>query len=249
MQRLASDFEALKREKAKGDDTLGKLRDVFSPQDAKAPDPLEAIEAEMDTVIQAAYEADKRGEPIPLTARGYLAALKAQADGIKFQNQLLERLAKIEGQANRAADPQSTINNQAYANLDNYVQQGLDRIYGQAENYTPVKKQQFNAVTNQMSQDLKRIMQERPEAWDQLRRDPSRQQAFVNHYLRQQLPPKAVEILERETLQNTDMTSTELMNAFREAGQIQDIEKRREIRAAIRQDILARMSGPQRRRG
>lgn len=241
-------MEGLTRKTQEQEKTLGKLREAFDPNAGEqGGDPIEAIDAEMDSIINAAYEADKAGRPIPMTAKAYLAALQTRKDHLEFQKEIREELKKIGGQAQQANDPQMTVNRQAYSNIDSFVQQGLDQIYGLDESYLGVKKEQFGSLTRQMSATVREMQAKNPGAWDRMRRDPQLQRQFVNQYLRQNLPPRAVEILERENLQNTPMSQQELFKAFDEAKAIKDPKARAELRTKIRQDILSHM-GPQDRR-
>lgn len=241
LHQTRSGMESLSQKTGAQEKTLERLREAFDPEGGgrKAQDPVAAIDAEMDEVINLAYEADKAGKPIPMTTKAYLAALQTRKDHLEFQKEIRDQMKALTGKADAANDPQVAVNRQAYGNMDSFVQQGLDQVYGLDESYRGVKANQFTAITKMMTSEIRAIQKSNPDAWERIRRDPNQQRAFVNHYLRQNLPPRAVEILEKENLQNTPMSQQELLNAFDEAAQIKDQKVRADVRAKIRQEILA----------
>lgn len=247
MQKLNSDFDMLRRSKEESDGQWGKLKDVFAPEAPREADPVKEYEAEMDQVIEAAIEAERNGRPIPMTARAHLAALTARIEQAKFMKEARDEIAALKAQNQRLSDPRQTVYNQAYATMDSLVQQGLDSIYGGAPEYGQVKASQFDSVTKQMATYIQKLRQASPDKWERLARDPQQMQSFVQHHLRQNLPPKAVELLERDNLQNTEQSTGELWAAFRETQKIQDPTERRRVQTRIREDIVARMAGPQKR--
>ncbi len=248
MQKLSQDFDMLRKTKSSDDQRWQKLQEVFSPQEPKEADPVSEFEAEMDQVINAAIESERAGRPIPMTARAHIAALQARIEQAKFQKEMLSQIQELKAATQRANDPQAAINNSAYATMDNFVQNSLDQIYGDGQNYIPVKRAQFDAVTKRMSGVIHELKTKAPEKWDRIRRSKELMQGFVQHHVKEILPPKAVQLLEQDHLSKTEMTTDELWRAFQEAGAIQNPEERKSVRERIRQDIVGRMGPAARRR-
>lgn len=237
--RMSQDLEGLKKDA----ETVRKMREVFNPESAAPPgkDPIEHLEQQLDYYLAEAVEAEKRGSPIPLTTNLAVQYLQSQMQYLKEKEEMQKVIKNLQAQAQRANDPQHAINNQAYSSLDTFVKQGLDTLYGRDETYHDQKRYQFDAVTSQIGEHLKLLQQHKPQIWEQMRRDPNTLKDLATHFLKKNLPPQAVKIIEQENLQNTEMATSELWQAFREAAAIKDPEQRRAVRTDIRQRILERM--------
>jgi DNA-binding transcriptional regulator YdaS (Cro superfamily) len=244
------DYSNLKEELARTKQTIGelnsskatvdKLRQVFSPEEA-APE-QDKDEAFLDHYLQASLEAEKEGRPIPLTTNLAVKLFETQKqlkDAVKVINEL-------KGKTDQALDPVARVDQQTYANLDNLLQSSLYDTYGR-ENVSP---QRFSSIASEITGEIKRLQQESPDIWEDVRRSPKAQRAMVTHFVNKNIPPAAKQLLDREAISQYKMTETDLLTAFREAKEIQDPKAREKIQTKIRQDLLeARWKNQNRRRG
>lgn len=240
--RLTQDVDGLKKEA----DTMRRIREALSPDSGKgAPDPtagaIADAEKQLDYYLSEAVEAEKRGRPLPLTTNLAVQFFQSRIEHLKERADMQKELQALRQQTQQAADPQHAINVHAYSSMDSFVKQGLDSLYGRDARFGDQKRYQFDAITKQMGDELKLIMQHKPQAWEQMRRDPEVLKKFSYHFLKKNIPPAAVQIIEQENLSKTEMSSDELWSAFREAGQIQDPQERAQLREQIRIKILERM--------
>ena len=93
--------------------------------------------------------------------------------------------------------------------------------------------------------EVQRIQRERPDIWQQIRKNPEYQKRLVMHHVEQIIPPKARELLRNEKIQNTPMSNQDLWQAFREAGEKykDNPTMRQKIQTSIRQEIISRKFG------
>lgn len=218
---------------------LDKLEKAFAPEEQSAgPDPIAAIEEQLDYYLEQAMEAKQRGQAIPLTTNLAVRTFQAQIENIKFQQEIREELQKLRGGLDHANNPETPVNQMAYGQIDNFLRSSLDQLFGEEQTSLPTKQRMYQAVTSALVTDLQELQRRAPQQWDMLRRNPAKLQAAVNHALKAHVPPKAMALIEQEQLQNTPMSTGELWAAFREAKQIEDPKKRREVTTRIRQDIL-----------
>lgn len=239
--KFSKEFEGLKSQQSKDSELLGKIRDVFSPEKQKGPDPVADMEKQLDYYLAQAVEAEKRGQPIPLTTNLAVQFFQSQIQAHQEKAELMNELKALKGKLGQVSDPSATINNTAYSNIDASLINGLDQLYGQGEERTSQKAAQFDAISRQIAEHIQLMQKKAPAEWDKVRRSPAIQQKLVNHFLKQNLPPQAVKLIEQQKLMSTPMTQTELWQAFREAEQIENIDQRRKIRSEIRQQILEGM--------
>lgn len=236
--QLKSAFDKQSSELKSTRETVDKIRDVFAPKQEAAPDPVADLEEQMDYYLEQAMEAKSRGQPIPLTTNLALRFFQSQIENHKTQQALQAEIQRLKGGVDHATDPETPVNNMAYAHMENFLQQSLDSMYGVDEHSTGVKRNVYQGVVNMLQADLKELQKKAPHVWDQVRRNPQQLQQIVQKAVARLVPPKARSIIEQEQLQNTPMKEGELWAAFREAGEIKDPARRLEVRKAIRQDIL-----------
>lgn len=249
MHRLSSDFGKLKETAGQHDQTITRLREALGADAGKSKEPTrtEQLEAEIDQTLEMALRYEKEGKGIPLTTKALLGSLEARLQLEKMNAALEERLAKLEGKTNKLDNPDYVINSQAFTNMDGFVQKTLKSIYGPGQETGQVRDSQFKAITDHIGGYLKILMQKKPAEWDRVRRDPDAQRDICQEFIKRNLPPKAVEIMEKEHLSKTPQSTKELQLAFKQAANIKDPKERESVRASIRQDILGRMFSKGRR--
>lgn len=242
--KLHQELERTKSQ-AEGDSkVLARLREALTGGDEaakKGEDPTKIWEAQLDHYLAEAVQAEKQGAGIPLTTN---LAVHLFQNLIQHHNEKQEwqkRLDSLEAMVRQQADPQTLVNRQAFGQLDGFVRNGIDQLYGQGEQNLEQKAALFDAVGRQISAEIQGMSQKDPSKWDAIRRNPNLLQQMANRHLKSLVPPAAMRMIEEQQLKDTPMQLSELWQAFREAAQIQDPVKRQELQTAIRQDILVAM--------
>lgn len=246
-QKLQTAFDSHRQETAGDRETLTRLKAALSPETGPAagPDPIAALEGQMDSFLEQAMELKAKGQQIPLTTQIALNFYQSQIENLKVIAKLKEEIGELKGGVDRANDPEAPVNNIAYTQMDTFLQQSLDNLYGTNSEQLKTKRRVYATVTEALSEDLKALQKTNPGQWDMLRRNPMKLQQVVNDVLRTIVPPKAMQMIEQEELENTPMNAGELWGAFREAQQLfknakNDEQKQRALglQRTIRQDIL-----------
>jgi hypothetical protein len=226
-------------------ETLDKIRQVFAPDStesgSKTEQRIAAYEAQLDHYMQAAIEAERRGQPIPLTTNLAIQLFQGKIEQERERENFGSELAQLKAILARVDNPETQIDNQTYQNIDTSVLRSLDVLYGKEPN--DVKSYQFQAVTKAIGAEIRDLKRNDPELWSEIRRDPQRQAKFVQHFVKQTIPPKAREIMQEDQIRREPMSVDELYSAFREAGNIEDPKERQRIKTAIRQEIIGRQFG------
>jgi hypothetical protein len=243
--KLATAFDSHKKEVAGDRELLQRLRTALNPEAPKGVDPVEHIQGEFDRFLEQAMELKQKGQQIPMTTQIALNFYQSQIENLKTIAELKKQVGELKGGVDRANHPDAPVNNIAYTQMDTFLQQSLDQLYGTAPAQTAVKRQMYNSVSETLAGHLKELQQKAPGEWDQLRRNPGKLQSKVNEVLRSIVPPKAMQMLEQEELENTPMTKGELWGAFNEAReQFANAKTEAERQEALkwqrllRQDIL-----------
>lgn len=227
--------------------TLDKIRQVFAPDQGDAPSESEqrisGFEAQLDHYMQAAIEAERRGQPIPLTTNLAIQLFQGKIEQERERERLYGDIAQLKQAMKAAQNPDNQVDNITYQNLDTSVLQAMDVLYGREP--SDVKSYQFQAVTKALGAEIRDLKRNDPELWAEIRRDPNRQASMVRHFVKQTIPPKAREILMEDQIKREPMGTDELYQAFREADGIDDPKERQRIKVAIREEIIGRQFGGQ----
>ncbi len=250
--KLASAFDSHRKETGEDRDLLKRIKEAVAPPKEEAADPISDLEGQMDYYLEQAMEAKQRGQAIPLTTNLAIRFFQSQIENIKTQELLRNEIKALRGGVDHANDPQTPVNNMAYSQMETFLQQSLDNLYGADEKQLGTKRRIYQAVTSSLVQDLKQLQQQAPAQWDMLRRNPMKLQKVVNQALRDIVPPRAMHLIEQETLQNTPLSEGELWAAFREAKELmaKDPKKSIELQRDIRRDILEmQQRGTRKKRG
>lgn len=238
-QTLRSTFDKRDQEFRQTQETLDRVKKAFVPEESsKAPDPIADLEEQMDYYLEQAMEAKARGGGIPLTTNLALKFFQSQIENHKTQQQLLQEIAQLKAGIDKANSPERSVNDHAYAQMENHIQNALDSLYGSDPNTFGTKRNVYQGVVNMLQADLQELQQKAPHVWDKVRRNPQELQKIVQSAVQRIVPPRAMQIIQQEQLQNTPMKEGELWAAFREADQIKDPAERRRVKTQIRQDIL-----------
>ena len=183
----------------------------------------------LDMFLDAALEDQKAGgKGMPLTTK-----LAMETVGLKKQLREMQAMIKDLGAKQQiTSSPDYKYDQDAFAHVDMQVQQAIESIYGSVDNNL------FEAVSKDISKEIKNLKENKPQVWEQIRRNPEYLRRMSLHFVEQKIPPRAREMLNAEKERNTPMTMKELDQAFKEADAIKDPRARAEIRASIRQKKL-----------
>lgn len=246
-QQWSQKYSQLEGQHKQTSQTLDKIRQVFAPDSGDSKSPAEqriaGFEAQLDHYMQAAIEAERRGQPIPLTTNLAIQLFQGKIEQEREREQLFGELAELKRTLNVVNNPETHLDNATYQNIDTSVLGAMDVLYGRGP--SDVKSYQFQAVTKAIGAEIRDLKRNDPELWSEIRRDPQRQAKMVQHFVKQTIPPKAREILMEDQVRREPMTTDELMSAFREADGIEDPGERQKIKVAIRQEIIGRKYGGQ----
>ncbi len=219
-------------------DTLKRLKGAFAPAKEAAPDPIADLTGSLDFFLENAMEMKAKGTPIPLTTKLAVESFQTMIAQQQAIQELTNQIKELKGGVDRANDPESPVNNMAYAQMETFMTSAIDGLYGNDPQSQGAKAQIYDGTVRLVQASLKELQNKAPQEWDRVRRQPQMLQQIVNAAIKKMVPPRAYEILEQEQLKNTPMQEGELWAAFREAKQIQDPTKRRDLIREIRQDIL-----------
>lgn len=244
--QFSKELSSVKEASGKTSQALDKIRAALTGEDGGEVDPVQsqvsALEAKMDEVLQIAIEAERAGKPIPMTVATAVDGLKSQIEFIKYKAAADAQIAELKAQYKQLSNPTNTIDQTAYSNMDSSIMTALNAIYGNAEEYEPVKSAQFDSISRQIISEIKDLKQNDPETWDKIRRSPKAQQNLVTHFVKKTIPPRARQIMEEDQIRREPMSYNELLNAFREAKELSAKDPKAQAYVSeIRQELLARM--------
>jgi hypothetical protein len=241
MEKLVKDFQGYKQQVNPEIETLRRLKDALNPPEHEA-DPTQAeireMEQELDYIIAQGIEADKRGQPMPLTIHNAVRQIKAQIEAKKKEASLNTELEQMKRQLDELRSPDAAINQTAFQTLDQTIIRGVEQLFGKDQGTFDSRKAMFRAATDLLVPYVREMIQKAPGEWEMLRRDPQALADLAQRALKKVIPPKALQVLAQEQLENTPMRESELFQAFAEARSIRDPQKRQEIQEQIRQEIL-----------
>lgn len=226
--------EELKSVKTKAESSSAELdrikRSIMGMDEAEKPvnesgDRLSALKSELDQVAEMALEYERKGKPMPLTFNNTIRAIKAEMKFLERDSENSKEIKELKQQVKDLSNPGLLSDKIAYGNLDTYVMNGLDRIYGINEDSSDVKVAQFEAITNQIIKQIEKYKKDEPQVWDQIRRSQSNQQKLVNYFVQKNIPPKARQILEEDSVRKEPMSAREAIDTWKEAREAAKAEK------------------------
>jgi hypothetical protein len=240
--RQRQTISQLSKKTAETDKTIGALRNVFAPEQQQSDpteDRLSQLEAELDQVIATGIEYEKAGRPINVTVRNAVRSLEFQIEQEKRNRALNGELAEVKKKLDAVSNPDVQLDQRAGQIMDDALMTALDTVYGVGDELGDTKVAQWNAIIQQMAAEVKGLKREKPELWNQIRRNPQKLHRLVNHFITKNMPPRARQLIEQEQLENEPVTMADLKQAYDEAKAIQDPRERNAWMTKIRQEILA----------
>lgn len=240
-----NEIKTLKDQNAATQAVLDRIKNAVGggkAEDAAEADPFAAqiqhYTGLIDEYLGAAIEHERQGKPIPLTVKNAIESFQGHIKQLELNRSMSAELAKLKQQVAKATDPSHAIDQQAYGNIDSFVISGLDTVYGHGDQMEEVKTAQFRTVTQQITNEVKRLHKEDPDMWDRIRRNPADQRKLVNHFIKLSVPPRARELMEEDQIRKTPVTLPMLQEAWQESKEIKDPAQRAKIQSVLRHQIL-----------
>ena len=239
-----SEIAELRTALAKQDETVGRMRSVFSPVKAESnarKQRAQQYSQDLDQTLEWGVDRARQGADAPMTVKIGADFYQYAAEQSEREDQLMARIAKLEAQLAAAADPRTQINNLAFSQMDNFLTTALDGIYGPGQTYMKQKTYQFKALSAQICDEIKLLQKEKPEVWESIARDREKQKRMVNYFVEQNMPPAARQMVERQRIREEPQGLPQLVEALREARETyaDNPTALRQIVPRIRHEIAA----------
>jgi hypothetical protein len=213
--------------------TLERIQSAFKDEPQNSEDEEDDTGRDqklLDMFLDAALEDQKAGgKGMPLTT-------KLAMETVALKKELREVRAALKDFGNRQTVTSSAdykYDQDAYSQMDMRVQDAIGSIYG-----GEVDEHLFEAVSKDIGKEITRLKNEKPQVWEQIRRNPEYIKRMALYFVEKKIPPRAREIMMADKEKATPMGMNELRQAFREADSIKDPRARQEIKEAIRQKTL-----------
>lgn len=204
---------------AKFEQTLNKLESVFNKEEPK-PDQW------YDDVLRAAIEAEKHGQPIPLTVQIATQLRKAESTN----EQLMAELAELKKREQIRSNPEFTSDQAAYNQIDMYMGRELESAFA-----GDIPKPVAQAITADLVEKIRWEQQNNPDQWRSIRSNPAVMQKIVRNAVAQFIPPQARQIAAQHAQANAEYAPDDMLGAIREAQQMlqdPDVQKNpRQVKA------------------
>jgi hypothetical protein len=205
---------------------LAKLKGVLSGEDEQQEE--ENPNAWFQDILIQLVEAEKNGQDLPITKKQLLQLKKLSDDNTDLKK-AVHRLLELEKTIN---DPEYSQNNQAWTMLDTYVSESIEKLYGEDDG-TIAK-----AVTDKIVTSLKKLTRDNPQAWKQIRRNPTALRQFAVAHINQIIPKAHRHLLEEEHERSQPITEETIKQAWEECQRIEDPQQRAAMEAQVRQAFL-----------
>lgn len=249
LKGYGSKLEDVTRKFEESSSFLERIKQAVSPSESAEPDPTVGWQKEIDKIVKTALEHERAGRPIPLTAQTAITLYEDKIRHYKESKEHKELIKKLQTQVDGLADPEAEVDRQAAAHINSTVAQYLERLYGNSADTITTRSAQYDAITRQIRVEAQKLAKEFPEQWEMLRRDRVRQENLVKFVVEKNQPPKVRQILEQEKLQNSPITTEDLWTNLRRARELKDPKDRDRAVSAIRQEILSRSFGGEKKQG
>ena len=201
--------EHLEQQTNKHDQLLSKLEQVFNPAQPK-PDGW------YDDVLKTALDAEKAGQPIPLTVKISTELLQAQ----KQNHELMRKLEALEQKNQIKENPAYQADQAAFIQIDQFMGQGLRSAFG--EN---IPKAVAIAVTQDLAEKIREEQQVNPQRWQEIRSNPQMMKRIVQNAIAQTIPPEARRIQYQNQVENAVYSPDEIKENIREANELLQTEE------------------------
>lgn len=253
LQRSQREIAALRDTSARTSKTLDGLRKVLGGEDDKPVDDgktenIRQWEGEIEEYLKVAIEAERRGKPIPVTINSAIRSLEGLIQKEREVIELRQKMGDLEKKVQRVSDPGVRTDEAAFTQMDGFIMNSLNTVFGAGDEYADQKRAQFRAIGQLVSEEIKHLQKDEPDVWDRIRRNPTDQRKMINHFVEQSIPPRARQMMEDDHIRRTPLTMRDLNQAWNEAKQIEDPRERSEVKAKLRPYILEEIAMKGRKR-
>lgn len=218
-----AEVETLRNETRASNAELARIRKAISGERDDKPKGKWA-----DPLLDKLLEADRRGNSMPLTAQAIMA-IQEEKDA---REQAQEEINELKKALKALQDPVERQHQQVYANLDVLLTSGLEKVFGDVPHH--IQK----ATASMISDHLVELQQHYPDVWQKVRMDPRAQSKMINHFIMQQVPQSAKEIMRKTHEDNEPLTAADLNQAFDDLREIPDPVHRAQAQKILRQQVL-----------
>ncbi len=252
LQLSRSEMTELKRELSTQHQTLGRIRDVFSPVRTALDlrrQKTNQYGQMLDQVLEWGVDRERQGASAPMTVQLGSDFYTYAMEAAEREEKLLAKIEEMEKKLTQVMDPRQQINQIAYSQMDTFCQQALDMVYGPGPKFQTQKSYQFKAISAQIADEIKILMKDKPEIWDAISRDREKQRRMVTYFVEQNMPPAARNMIERQRVREEPQTLANLVEALREARETyaNDPVALKSIVPKIRAEIAAEIMAKQKR--
>lgn len=249
LHRSNAEIQALRQKVGTYDDTFARMRKVFVPEERPQVVPKQQYHQALDSLLEWGLARERAGESAPVTIQIGSDLYNALIEQQDINEKLLQRVKALEEKQQVMADPRHQINQHAYANMEMFVQQGIDGIYGHGDHVQVQKQYQYKAISAQIVDEIKKLQKTQPEVWNQISRDREKQRRMVSWFVEQNMPPAARRMVEKQRIMEEPQNVDSLMEAFREAKEqyANDPATLRTLLPRIRAEINAKLMEDRRR--
>ena len=231
------ELETVTRRASESSEVVGRLKEALSPTDPKNVDPTTAWKAERDYWLRVGIEAEKAGRPMPVTIDTKVETLDLKIKLYEQEKAKNEELKALKAKVDEISDPEREVDRSAFAFINSQIADVVERLYGQDDKTFPQRNAQFNAISEQVAHEIKRLQKEEPKAWAQVRRSDEMKKRLVDYVAALNQPPQVRKMLEEERLRTTPITMADLNRAFADAKKIENPYEREKATAKIRQEM------------
>jgi hypothetical protein len=197
--------EQMSSKLSKSEEVLGKLEKVFSRSEEKNSDEW------YDDVLRTALEAEKQGQPIPLTVKISTELRNAQ----KSNEQLMKEIQELKAKNQIKENPNFQADQAAYNHIDMFMSQELKNAFGQN-----VPKAVAVAVTQDLVQKIQDEQRTNPERWKEIRSNPQLMQRIARNAVAQTIPQQARQLSHQYQQENAVYSPDEIKENIAEAQQL-----------------------------
>jgi hypothetical protein len=196
--------QQLAQQTSKHDEVLSKLESIFKPQQ-------ENPEGWFDDVLRTALEAEKAGQPMPLTVKIAEKLLSTQ----RGNAELMKELEALKNKERIKENPSFQADQYAYNEIDRHLGQELAKAFG-----GDIPKSVAVGITQDLAEKIREEQQTNPQRWAQIRSNPQMLQRIVANAVAQTVPPSARRLAHEHQVANAVYTPDEIKENILEAQEL-----------------------------
>jgi len=208
-------IEGLRTELDGTKNVLGRMRDIFAPQEKKTSKIDEMTE--LDRLLdEAALEDQKRGgKGLPLTTKIGKNLSDFARTAIEKNTHLEKELLDLKRRVETESSPAYRDFQKVLGGAETFVEDALEELYPGSEN-KDVKGYQASAIMDLVRKEIKEMVDKNETDNIKKLKNPKVVRNMVNHMMAQILPPKVRTMMDNERIANTPETEESLLSSLKE---------------------------------